>query len=234
MHGLSLHDVRDSSQRNEVIGAFFDMDHTVLRASSGQLYLRYLWQMGYLSPGQWLRVLAAVALYAVGAVSFPELMARLMANVSGAEEAQAWRISQAWFQAMLRHYIAPGARERVAWHQARGHHVAIVSAATPYAVQPVARELGLGDAYLATRLEVKDGRFTGRLLQPTCYGQGKVLLAASYATEHGIDLSQSYFYTDSHRDLPLLEAAGHPVAVNPDRKLARIAAERGWPIETFY
>jgi len=216
------------------VAAFFDMDYTILSASSGVLYIRYLRRTGYLPWWRWIRILTWVGLHAVGLLDFPDLMGRLMARVAGADEAEAWRLSDAWFEVMLRDYITDGARERVAWHQARGHHVAIVSAATPYAVRPIAQALALQDAYLATRLEIVDGHFTGKVLLPACYGSGKVTLTRDYAATYGLDLARSYFYSDSHRDLPLLEAVGRPVAVNPNRKLARIAAERGWPVERFY
>ena len=217
-----------------MIGAFFDMDNTLLSASSGLLYLRYLRQHGYLPLSQWTQIMTWVGLYLAGALRFPAMMSRLMVLSAGSSEAEAWRMSNEWFQAMLRHYIAPGARERVAWHRAQGHPVAIVSASTPYAVHPVAQALDLGEAYLSTRLEVIDGRFTGRVIAPACYDEGKLILARDYAARHGIDLAQSYFYSDSHRDLPLLEAVGHPVAVNPNRRLARLAAARGWPVMCFY
>ncbi len=224
-----------TSSSGSQIGAFFDLDYTLLRGSSGLLYLRYLWQTGYVAWPQWIPILRDIAAYKAGILDFPRVMARLMARVAGSGEAQAWKLSQAWFESLLRHYIADSARQKVQWHQAQGHHAVIVSASTPYAVQPVAHALGLADgAYLATRLEIIDGRFTGRVCAPACYGRGKVILTQAYAAQHGVDLSQSYFYSDSHHDLPLLDAVGHPVAVNPDRKLARIAGERGWPVMRVY
>jgi len=216
------------------VGAFFDMDNTVLCDSSGRLYLQYLRRKGLLAWPRWLAITWQVGLYMIGLTSFPQLMARLMTQVAGADEAEAWRISVAWFDEMLRDYINPAARERISWHREQGHRVAIVSASTPYAVSPVAHELGLGDNYLATRLEVISGRFTGRVIEPPCYGAGKVALAHAYSMQHNLDLAASYFYTDSHHDLPLLESVGHPVAVNPNRKLERIASERSWPTERFY
>ena len=216
------------------VGAFFDMDNTVLRGSSGRLYLRYLRRKGLLSWPRWLAITWQVGLYVVGLTSFPQLMARLMTQVAGADEAEAWRISAAWFDEMLRDYIAPAARERIIWHRQQGHRVAIVSASTPYAVSPVAHDLGLGDEYLATRLEVVSGRFTGGLIEPPCYGAGKVTLVQAYSAQNNLDLAESYFYTDSHHDLPLLEAVGHPVVVNPSRKLKAIALERRWRQERFY
>ena len=216
------------------VGAFFDMDNTVLRDSSGRLYLRYLRSNGYLSWPRWLAISWQVGLYVIGFTDFPHLMARLMTQVAGADEKKTWRISEAWFREMLRGFIAEAARERIDWHRQQGHRVVIVSASTPYAVAPVARDLGLGDDYLATQLEVISGRFTGRLIEPACYGAGKVILTQEYAAQHKLDLAGSYFYTDSHHDLPLLESVGHPIAVNPSRKLKAIATERRWPVVRFY
>ncbi len=217
-----------------MIAAFFDMDNTLLSAASGRLYLKWLRQTGQLPLHRWAYITGQVGLYITGLTDFPRLMSRLMVYAAGADEAEAWRMSDAWFDSMLRHYIAPGGRERVEWHRQQGHHVAIVSAATPYAVKPVAEALGLGESYIATELEVQNGSFTGRVIEPACYGSGKVTRSLLYAEQHGIDLRESYFYSDSASDMPLLEAVGRPVAVNPHRKLAKIAAERGWPVMKFY
>ncbi len=196
--------------------------------------MRWLRKTGRLSAIQWARIMRWVAQYMSGMIDFPHMMARLTAQTAGADEAEAWAMCAEWFETMLRGYIAQGARERVAWHQAQGHHTAIVSAATPYVVKFVARDLGMGDAYLATQLRIARGRFTGEVAEPACYGMGKVTMAKAYAEEHDLDLSQSYFYSDSDHDMPLLAAVGHPVAVNPNYRLARIAAQRGWPVLRFY
>ncbi len=214
--------------------AFFDMDNTILSASSGRLYLRYLREIGYVSWHKWVYISAQVGLYILGLTDFPRLMSRLMLHAVGTGEEEAWRLSRDWFDSMLRHYIAPAAPERIGWHREQGHHVAIVSAATQFAVQPVAQALGLERSYLATQLEIVDGHFTGRVIEPACYGAGKVHLAGEYARVHGLDLGESYFYTDSHHDLPLLEAVGHPVAVNPNARLRRVAEQRNWPVIRFY
>lgn len=216
------------------VGAFFDMDYTLLSASSGILYLRYLISIRHLPWWRWPPIMTSIAGYLLGIVSFPSLMGNLMRRAVGEGEEAAWRLSRAWFDTMLRKYIAEGARQQVIWHQSQGHHVAIVSAATPYAVDPVAAELGLGKAYLATQLEVVAGHFTGKVCQPACHGTGKLLLTRSYAENHGLDLAHSYFYTDSHHDIPLLEAVEHPIAVNPNKRLASIAAQRNWSVMRFY
>jgi phosphoserine phosphatase len=98
----------------------------------------------------------------------------------------------------------------------------------------MAAYLGIDGQYVCTHLESREGRLTGEVIPPVCYGQGKVVWAERFATEEEVDLSASYFYTDSISDLPLLERIGQPVAVNPDPRLRRVALNRGWPIEKFY
>jgi len=128
--------------------------------------------------------------------------------------------------------IAGGHRALVRAHQEKGHTVAIVSSATPYQVDPVAEDLGV-EHVLCTRLEVDDGVFTGRVLHPTCFGEGKRVAAESLALDHDVRMEDSFFYTDSRDDLPLLEAVGHPYALNPDAALAQIARERRWKVRRF-
>jgi phosphoserine phosphatase len=88
-------------------------------------------------------------------------------------------------------------------------------------------------AGLGTRALVRDGVYTGELSGPFCYGPGKVEAIEEVAVEEGFDLSRCYAYSDSASDLPMLEAVGHPVAVNPDARLGSAAAERGWPVVIF-
>ena len=108
----------------------------------------------------------------------------------------------------------------------------LISASTQFAVQPVAEHLHLD--FLCTQLIDRDDELTGEVVDPPCYGAGKVVWAQRYADEQGADLRDAYLYTDSHSDQPLLDAVGHPIAVNPDARLKRLARKRGWPIEMFY
>jgi putative phosphoserine phosphatase/1-acylglycerol-3-phosphate O-acyltransferase len=86
---------------------------------------------------------------------------------------------------------------------------------------------------LCTELEVEEGVFTGEVVRPTCYGEGKAVAGRALAAQEGLDLAESYFYTDSHEDLPLLEVVGRPRPLNPNRQLAQIAKERQWPVRRF-
>jgi putative phosphoserine phosphatase/1-acylglycerol-3-phosphate O-acyltransferase len=108
----------------------------------------------------------------------------------------------------------------------------IVSAASHYQVAPVARILGI-EEICCTRLEVQRGRFTGQVIAPLCYGEGKTLAARAVARRCDATLKDCWFYSDSSADLPLLTKVGRPVAVNPSDKLRAHASELGWPILDF-
>jgi HAD superfamily hydrolase (TIGR01490 family) len=119
----------------------------------------------------------------------------------------------------------------VARHRERGEPSYIVSAALQEVVDVMARDLGF-DGALGTVCEVEDGVYTGRGIR-SLHGPHKAAAVREVAEREGYDLDVSTAYSDSHTDLPFLEAVGHPVAVNPDRELRRLAAERGWPVLRF-
>ena len=213
--------------------AFFDMDRTVLTDSSGILYMRYLRSHGQVSPRAMLQSMWYAALYKLGLFNYPVVAAKLAQTAADQDEAQTAAVCQHFFDEMLVDYVAEQAVRRIEEHRAQDHVVTIVSASTSYVVAPVAAHLDIED-YLCTRLEVVDGRFTGAIVQPPCYGADKIWHAQQFAQRHDGDLADAYFYSDSLSDLPLLEAVGHPVAVNPDPRLKPLASQRGWPIQYFY
>jgi HAD superfamily hydrolase (TIGR01490 family) len=121
----------------------------------------------------------------------------------------------------------------IAWsHQDAGRPVYIVTAASQETASMIAHVLGF-DGGLGTPLETVDGLYTGRLSGPFAYRDGKPQVMARLAEREGIDLSESYAYSDSESDLPMLRAVGHPVAVNPDGPLARVARQEGWDVLRF-
>lgn len=213
--------------------AYFDMDRTILSGSSGLLYMRYLWSHGQTDWRSMLLSSWYAALYKVGILNYPIVAAKLAASVSSSREEDTRELCQRFFDGMLVDYIAARAVQRLNEHRAQGHLVTLISAATAYVVGPVASHLGI-EEYLCTQLEVVDGRFTGKVIEPGCYGPSKVYWARHFAQRHDADLAQAYFYTDSCTDLDLLELVGHPVAVNPDARLRGLAATHRWPVEYFY
>ena len=116
-------------------------------------------------------------------------------------------------------------------HRGRGERVYIVSATLQEIVQHIADDLGF-DGAIGSTCEIVDGVYTGRSLR-ALHGEGKAQAVRDLAAEEDIDLAGSTAYSDSYSDVPFLETVGHPVAANPDRKLRRIAARRGWPVVEF-
>jgi len=156
----------------------------------------------------------------------------------------ALRITRGWDQALvsaivrdtLNDVIEPivyvEALELIRAHQAEGRRVFIISASPEEIVAPLAQYLGVDEA-IASRAQLDDdGRYTGEV-EFWSYGPYKADAMREAAERQGIDLAASYAYSDSATDVPMLEAVGHPVAVNPDRDLARIAAARGWEVRHF-
>jgi phosphoserine phosphatase len=116
-------------------------------------------------------------------------------------------------------------------HRENGRAVYLVSSSPEEVVRPLAEHFGV-NGVVATRAEVEDGKYTGRLAF-YCFGEGKAEAIRALAQSEGIDLEDSYAYSDSHTDLPMLEEVGNPVAVNPSRELRREADGRGWQVHDF-
>lgn len=125
--------------------------------------------------------------------------------------------------------MLPKAQQLLAQHRQQGDYLLIITATNGFITRPIAKRLGVDDI-LATDPELKDGRYTGQYLHEPCYGAGKVSHLQRWLSQQPHTLADSYFYSDSINDLPLLEQVSHPVAVNPDERLSAIAAERQWPI----
>ncbi|UCD58555.1 MAG: HAD family hydrolase [Candidatus Hydrogenedentota bacterium] len=213
-------------------GAFFDLDNTLVSKSTGLLYYRYLRKKGHTSVFDTVKALYAYIRYRMNSLDIRTLAEREVRRVAGMSEEAMVELCERWFDEMVKRHISPRAVEVVNEHRSKGHLLAILSAATPYAVGPVRRHLGIEHG-ICTHLVVRDGRFTGELVEPYCYGEGKVYWAKRFAKEHELRLEDCYFYTDSFTDLPMLEKVGMPRTVNPDRLLEAEARERGWPIMRF-
>ncbi len=219
--------------RPTMIAAFFDVDYTVLNASSSVLYVQYMRRQGRLGHLDMLRVGWYVLLYRTMIVDFARVIAQVARTAAGESEAETRAFCNRWFHDVVVQHVSEDARQRIAHHRAQGHRPVLLSAATQYVNHPLAAHLGLGDDFLCTRLEAQNGVLTGRLIEPACYGAGKLYWAERFAAEQGVNLTASYFYSDGYSDLPVLQAVGHPVAVNPDTRLRRRAQRAGWPILAF-
>ena len=214
------------------IGAFFDFDGTVISGYSAFAFIEEQIKRGHLSPRELVELLGAMASFGLGKMGFSAMMLGMAQFLRGIREDSYAAFGQELFESHIARLIYPESRALVEAHLRKGHTVAIISSATPYQVEPAARDLNIENV-LCTRLEVEKGMFTGKVLRPTCFGQGKVTAAESLVESFGVDLDQSFFYSDSDDDIQLLERVGNPRPLNPNKKLLAIAESRGWPVRRF-
>ena len=216
-----------------MVAALFDMDRTLVRKETATLYVRYMRKRGGATWRDSARVLWWVAQYTLGVLDMPVVAARALRGLEGTPETELERRCDDWFFRDIRPLVSEVGRRAVKEHRARGDVVAIVTGAMPYTARPLARLLGI-EHIVASDLEVsREGRMTGRFVDPLCVGIGKLERARSFATRLGFPLERATFYTDSYTDMPLLDAVGTPVTVNPDPRLTRIARRRGWRVERW-
>lgn len=214
------------------IVAFFDMDNTIIWESSGQSSVRFARRHGLVSRGHLLRGIYKMLLYRLTLLDIEVWYEQSIARLAGLSLADMHRFCEQWYDELVRPTVYKQAVDLVRDHQARGHRVVIISNAPQFFVDPVARALGVEDI-ICTRVEIEEGRFTGRLIKPLCYGRGKRDYAIAWAAEQGVDLGQAWFYTDSRFDLAMMHIVGHPVATNPDFRLQCVARWNQWPVLNF-
>ena len=222
-----------SGESGPHIGAFFDLDKTLIKGFSAKDFFKTRILSGKVTSKELVAQFAGVLAYATGNANFASMAAIGAKGVKGVKEQVFIDVGEEVYEKYLADAIYPESRALVAAHLAKGHTVAIVSAATPYQVDPIARDLGI-DKVRCTRMEVKKGVFTGNMIEPTCWGEGKAEAGKQLSEEFGLDLGKSYFYTDSAEDLPLLEIVGNPRPLNPDTKLSVLAFQNDWPVYRFH
>ncbi len=211
--------------------AFFDMDRTLLSVDSAMSWTKFLYKRGELPKAMLAKALYWSTLYKLAVLDMESVFSRLCLDLQGGSEADMIDKCSQWYQQDVETHVAPAGRVAIEHHRHLGHTVVLATGSTSYAATPVAKAVGI-EHVLSSRLEVEAGMFTGRA-SALCFGRHKVALAERWATGHGIDLSRSYFYSDSYNDLPMLERVGHPVAVNPDARLLRHARQRRWPVQRW-
>ncbi|MEM9547889.1 MAG: HAD-IB family hydrolase [Bacteroidota bacterium] len=219
-------------ERGPHIGAFFDLDRTLIKGFSAKEFFQERLFSGKMTRKEIIAQFNGLIVYAMGNKNFAGLAAIGAQGVTGVSEEVFLKVGEEVYLKHLAHEIYPESRALVDAHLAMGHTVAIISAATPYQVNPIARDLGI-DHIMCTRMEVKEGKFTGAIIEPACWGEGKAKAALDLAERFKLDLSKSHFYTDSAEDLPLLEIVGHPHPINPDEELSKVAYDNDWDIVRF-
>jgi HAD superfamily hydrolase (TIGR01490 family) len=214
--------------------AFFDLDRTLIAGSSAFVFARAARDAGYIRITDFVPdVVRALKFQFLGSSdeSTMNVRDRILAGVGGMKQSDLVSLNELVLPELLG-LIRPEARALLEQHHAAGRETWIISASPIEIVEPLAVALGMTGG-IGTRGEVDNGVYTGRLDGPFCYGEGKAEAISLLAAERNIDLANSWSYSDSMSDVPMMELVGHAVAVNPDSELSQLSRRKGWPVVVF-
>lgn len=214
----------------------FDLDNTLLAGDSDYEWGRFLVDQGIVDgPTYEARNDAFFDQYKAGTLNILEFLAFQLAPLAAhpPDTLDAWHAQ--FMQTRILPMIGEAARRLVSQHQQRGSLCAIITATNAFVTAPIAEEFGIAHL-IATRPEQLNGRYTGRPTGTPCFQAGKIVCLEEWLAGQSLgwtDFQESWFYSDSRNDLPLLERVSRPVAVDPDDTLRQTAVTRGWPIITL-
>lgn len=210
--------------------ALFDLDNTLLRGDSDHVWGEYLIDQGAVDRARFARDNDRYyAAYLEGTLDIYQFLEQHQLRPLAAHDRatlERWRAE--FVRSRILPLITPAARALVEKHRAQGDTLLIITATNRFITAPIAAEFGIPHL-IATELEERDGRFTGKVAGVPSYREGKVTRLREWLGVHGETLNGSWFYSDSHNDLPLLTQVDHPVTVNADPILADYARQRAWP-----
>jgi HAD superfamily hydrolase (TIGR01490 family) len=214
--------------------AFFDLDKTVIAKSSTLAFGRPFFQGGLINRRAVLKGAYAQFVFSLAgadADQMERMRSQITAMTTGWDVTVVHDIVRETLHEIVDPLVYAEAADLIEAHRAAGREIVIVSSSGAEMVEPIGEMLGV-HRVVATRMVTVDGRYTGEI-DFYAYGENKAAAMREVAAEKGWDLADCWAYSDSVTDLPMLEAVGHPTAVNPDRGLRKIAAERGWPVLEF-
>lgn len=210
--------------------AIFDLDNTLLSIDSDHAWGEFLLEQGAVDPVAYReaneRFMADYNAGTLDMAAFLEMALKPLAE-NTPEQLAAWH--QQFMASKIEPHILPKAEELLARHRTKGDTLLIITATNRFITGPIAERLGVDDL-IAVEPEMVDGRYTGRVDGVPSYREGKVIRLQAWLEAQDITMDGAWFYSDSHNDLPLLEKVDHPVAVDPDDTLRKVAEERHWRI----
>lgn len=213
--------------------ALFDLDNTLLGGDSDHAWGDYLCERGILDAVAYkARNDAFYQDYLAGTLNLADYLNFSLEILGRTEMGQLDEWHRDFMRDCVEPIILPKALELIAMHREAGDKLVVITATNRFVTAPIVARLGI-DTLLATECELVDGRYSGRTTDIPCFREGKVTRLNRWLEENQFNLNDSYFYSDSLNDLPLLEQVANPVAVDPDPKLRAEAESRGWPVITL-
>jgi len=210
--------------------AIFDLDNTLIGGDSDHLWGQFVCELGLVDSEDFARRNEQFyADYKSGDLDIDAYLRFALSTLKGHSRIQLDIWHQAFMDSKIKPIMLPGADDLIADHRRRGHELLIITATNRFITEPIARALGV-ENLVACEAEIVDGQYTGEPSGVPSYHAGKVTRLLDWLDGRGITLAGSWFYSDSHNDLPLLELVDNPVAVDPDDTLRTRALERGWPV----
>ena len=210
--------------------AIFDLDNTLLSGDSDYLWGQFLSEQGIVDRACYEKENQRFYdEYKAGTLDIFEFLEFSLQPLAANSMNQLQNWHQQFMQQKIIPIITAAARAKIAEHQQQGHTLLIITATNHFVTAPIAAELGIPHL-LATDPEIANGRYTGKVAGIPCFREGKVQRLHHWLKQTGNNLAGSYFYSDSHNDLPLLAEVDNPVAVDPDHTLLQHAEMKGWPI----
>ncbi|WP_238596676.1 HAD family hydrolase [Corynebacterium heidelbergense] len=231
-----LNDPDPTIPQDAGVAAFFDVDNTLIKGASILLFARGLAKRRFFTVGQICRFLWKQVKFRASGKEDPSDIAsgreEALALVRGRREEEVIQMAEEIWAATIAERIFPDTKELANMHLQAGHQVWLVTATPVQLAQIIARELGFTGA-LGTVAEVRDGRFTGRMVGDILHGPGKKHAVVALAAYENLDLSRCTAYSDSVNDIPMLSTVGTAVAINPDSQLRKRARNRGWEVRDY-
>jgi HAD superfamily hydrolase (TIGR01490 family) len=210
--------------------ALFDLDNTLLAGDSDYLWGEYLCEHNYVDAAEYHAGHDRFYRdYLAGKLDMDAFLQFQLGPLAGKSLAELEDRRRAYIDSKIRPVILERGRELIRRHRDEGHTLMIITATNRFLTAPIAKILEI-DNLIATETELQDGRFTGRSFDVPSYREGKVMRLRAWLQQQEASLCESWFYSDSHNDIPLLEFCDHAVAVDPDDRLRAHAGEHNWPI----
>ncbi|TPG33219.1 HAD-IB family hydrolase [Mycobacterium hodleri] len=223
----------EASPEGPKVGAFFDLDGTLVAGFTGVLMTQDRLRRGQMSVGEFIGMVQAGLNHQLGRSEFEDLIGKGARMLHGNSISDLDELGERLFVQHVQKRIYPEMRALVRAHMARGHTVVLSSSALTVQVEPVAKFLGI-DNVLSNKFQTDDdGLITGEVMTPIIWGPGKARAVQAFSAKNGVDLAKSYFYADGDEDVALMYLVGNPRPTNPAGKLEAVAAKRGWPVLKF-